>query len=316
LSISRVQDVTVVEIPNSTKAADVLSQLTDVEDSEITVHAPTIEDVFLRVADEAKPAGPTVPGAIGLHPEKSKNSIKDDETLTPASEISFWRQILVLLSKRLTVLWRNFWPYLVVIIIPIAATPPLRAIINYYNIPSCLDINADVHPVEPINIAYMSRLSSLQMLLGPPYINQTLFDVISNFPIGNGVNLQNYSNQFVFESTLDSFQHHLSSQYGSTVPGALFMGSNSSSPTFAYPGDVYNALPALLVQNLWTQLRTGVPIAAYFTYFNSQISVRSSPSTYECLTLAAFRRRQHWIHFGKRLFFFYVTTKLPQPSHH
>ena len=276
--------MTVVEIPDSAKAADILSQLTDVEDSEITIHAPTIEDVFLRVADEANPSGSTVSAAIDLQPEKSKCSINDDETLTPASEISFWRQILVLLSKRLTVLRRNFWPHLVVIIIPIAATPPLRAIINYYNIPSCLDINADVHPVEPINIAYVSRLSSLQMLLGPPSINQSLFDVISNFPIGKGVNLQNYSNQFVFESTFDSFHRHLATQYGSTVPLAMFMGSNSSSPTFAYAGDIYNTLPAMLVQNLWTQIRSGVPIAAYFTYFNSQISLRYSPSQYACLT--------------------------------
>jgi hypothetical protein len=274
LSTSRVQDVTVVEVSDSTKAADVLSQLTDVEDSEITVHAPTIEDVFLRVADEANHSGPT---AIDLHPEKSKSSIKD-ESLTPASEISFWRQVLVLLSKRLTVLSRNFWPYLVVIIIPIAATPPLRAIINIYNIPSCLDVNVDVHPAEPINIAHVSSRSSLQMLLGPPSINQSLVEVISNFPIGNGLNLQNYSNQFVFEATLDGFQHHLASQYGSTVPGALFMSSNSSSPTMAYAGDIDNTLPALLVQNLWTQLRTGMPIAAYFSYFNSQNSVRSSHS--------------------------------------
>lgn len=62
-----------------------------------------------------------------------------------------------------------------------------------------------------------------QLLAGPQSINETLYNVVANFPLGQGVDLSNYSNQFVFESSFDAFQNHVATQYGSVSPGALWM---------------------------------------------------------------------------------------------
>jgi ATP-binding cassette, subfamily A (ABC1), member 3 len=52
------------------------------------------------------------------------------------------------------------------------------------------------------------------------------------------------------------------------------MGSNTTAPTYAFAGD-YGIIRAMLIQNLWTQLRSGIAVAAYYTPFDSLISVHA-----------------------------------------
>lgn len=132
---TRLHNETIVEIPNSTVAANAVSELEGSGYSDIVVNGPTIEDVFLRVADEAHSSDQDIavssetPKAIDIRPSEPGQWDKEDKTLSPASEISSWRQARVLFFKRWTVLLRNWWPYLIVVIIPIAATSPLKAIL-------------------------------------------------------------------------------------------------------------------------------------------------------------------------------------------
>lgn len=276
-----IHNESVLEIPNSAGAANAVSELEEMGYSDIVVNGLTIEDVFLDVADEARP---TEEGKQALSEyiianlliiAESKGWSHQNEGLSAASEVSSWRQVRIPFMKRWTILLRNWWPYLVVLIIPTAATPPLRAILRFYHIPACIDTTADVHPVQPLNIPFVSQFTSLQLLTGPPSINETLYNVVSNFPIGQGVNLQNYSNEFVFEASFDSFQQHLATQYANVSPRGLYLDSHSTAPTYAFLGDS-GILTAMLMQNLWTQIRTGIPIAVYFTFFNSLVSVLCS----------------------------------------
>jgi hypothetical protein len=111
------------------------------------------------------------------------------------------------------------------------------------------------------------------MLVGPASINESLYNVISKFPIGQGIDLGNYTGQFAFAASLTEFHDHISNNYTSITPGGLYMNSNTSSPTYAYLGD-QGPFPAMLAQNLWAQVRSGIPVAGYFAFFNSFISVR------------------------------------------
>jgi hypothetical protein len=276
----RLQNEIVYEIPDSATAASTISELEKMGHSDIFVNGPTIEDVFLSVADEARPLEETDVTGSERHttdnilPVESRSRNIEDEVLASASDISSWRQIQVLFLKRCKVLIRNWWAYLIVIIIPIASTPPLIAILKYYSIPSCLDVTADVHAFQPFNIPYASQITTtpLEILAGPSSINETLYNVVTTFPIGRGLNIQDYPNQFVFEESIGSFQHHVATLYTNISLGALYMDNNFSTPTYAYIGDS-GILPAMLIQNLWTQIRAGIPIAGYFAHFNSLISV-------------------------------------------
>jgi hypothetical protein len=157
---------------------------------------------------------------------------------------------------------------------PLAVTPNLKSFLLFYKIPSCLDLTADVHFVEQFNFALGSRgkYPWTHMLVGPPSINASLYNTLSNFPVGVGINFQNYTNEFTFEDTLAGFQNYIMQNQSTVAPGALFMESNTSAPTYAYVGD-FGIEPALFMQNLWTQIRSGVQIEGSFSFFNSLISV-------------------------------------------
>ena len=277
----RHQHRTVYKTPNSAVVADLVCKLENMNYSNIVISGPAMEEVFLRVAKEpqeiyvgdssehieAAPHNPAV--TVPQSPLELENQ------LSSSRDTSFQRQVRILLRKRYTILRRNWWPYLIVLAMPLAVTPNLKSFLLFYNIPSCLDLTADVHTPEPFNFLLGNRPISpwTQMVVGPASINETLYDAVTKLPVGVGINPQNYSNEFVFANNFTSFQDYVSANQTNIIPGALYMDNNSSSPTYAYIGD-YGVFPALLMQNLWTQIRSGILIEGYFSLFNSLISVR------------------------------------------
>jgi ATP-binding cassette subfamily A (ABC1) protein 3 len=283
----RLLNETVYELPDSATAADVISKLEDMGHSDIFINGPTIEGVFLNVAEEADiESGEGFNRALktredGLVHMESQKAMEWDDHLSSGSDTSFKCQVFVLFRKRLMILSRNWWPYLLALAMPIALTPNIKVFLDYYTIPSCLDLTADVHTAQPFNfqLGGFNSISQLtKMLVGPASINETLYNAVSKFPVGKGIDFQNYAGQFVFEDSLATLQDTLSNNYTSITPGALFMDTNTSIPTYAYVGD-RGIFPALLMQNLWTQIRSGIPVVGYTSYFDSLISVRCASKT-------------------------------------
>jgi len=274
---------TVYTTPDSASAARLISHLEDKGYGEVFVNGPTIEEVFLRVATEPHDAQEGEPvGRVGtisdeLEIARSKVTPEWGNLLSSGSDITFLRQVGVLFHKRCTIILRSWWPYLIALAMPLAVTPNLKSFLLFYKIPSCLDLLADVHFPEQFDFDLGRRAidSWTHVLVGPPSINESLYTVLSKFPIGVGINFQNYTNEFVFEDNLVSFKDYVVSNQTIVTPGALFMDINTSAPTYAYVGD-FGIEPALLMQNLWTQARSGVQIEGSFSFFNSLISVRFS----------------------------------------
>lgn len=283
--MSKLRNQTVYNTPDSASAANLISRLEEQQYSDLFVNGPTIEDVFLRVAEEphvaqeeGEPEVRAEPMEDELEKARSKATPGWDDQLSSGEETTFVRQVIVLLHKRWNILLRNWWPYLIVLAIPLAVTPNLHPFLLLYHIPSCLDLTADVHSPEQFNFQLRSFYSSQYspyVLVGPQPLNSTLFNVVSNFPVGMGVSLSNYTSEFVFSDSLTSFQNNLAINFTKFLPGALYMENNFSAPTYAYLGD-NGILPALLMQNLWSQIRSGIPIVGYFSFFNSLISVSLS----------------------------------------
>lgn len=273
----KLSNETVYETPDSASAAGLISKLENMGYSDIFINGPTIEDVFIKVAEElhvtqeGDSSEPSKGKRGEIVPFTSETAAVEDKKLSAGADTSFFAQVRVLFRKRIAIHLRNWWPYLLAIAMPIAVTPNINVFLDYYTIPSCNDLTADVHHAEAFNFQ-LGNSPSILMPVGPASINKTLYNVLSNFPVGSGVNTQNYTSQFVIQDDLSSLQNLISSNYTSLYPGALFMDSNTSAPTYAYVGD-HGTLPALLIQNLWTQVRTGIPIVGYFAFFNSLISV-------------------------------------------
>lgn len=274
---------TVYNTPSSAEAARLMSTLESLGYGDILVNGPTVEDVFLCVAQEPHAARIEQQGDEddSLEPKDgdlasaiSRAVSRSNMKLSTGQDTSFLYQSQVLFRKRFTVLLRNWLPHIIAFLIPIAVTPALQSLLKTYKAPLCSGVSfVDFHQAQPLNIRYVSdQIGNYQLLAGPMSINQSLYNVVSQFPIGEGLNISNYTNQFIFENTLPEFQQHIATLYTNVTPGALFMDSNSTTPTYAYLGD-FGVLPSMLIQNLWTQVRTGMPIALYYTQFDSLLSV-------------------------------------------
>jgi ATP-binding cassette, subfamily A (ABC1), member 3 len=277
---THLRDQTVYTVPNSADAAKVLSHLDSTGHIEVFVNGPTVEDVFLRVAKdagiEATPFHPEADEVLSRHGSSFRLGAPEGEDmkLSSGEDLSFIQQSQVLFHKRFTILLRSWIPHAFALLLPIAATPALKTFLASYTPPMCSSLAfKSFNKAQPLNILYAAQeIGDLQILAGPASINQTLFDVISSFPIGFGLLMSNFTNQFVFEDTLSAFQSHVTSNYTYVTPGAIYMDSNVTAPTYAFVGD-YGILPAMVIQNLWTQLRSGLPVAAYYSPFDSLVQV-------------------------------------------
>lgn len=271
------QAETVYVLPGSAQAAEIIAQLESTGKTKVFLNGPTIEDVFLKVAKDAE-----IP-----HHSFNKELVTDlndvphgsdglaDMKMSSGQDLTFSQQSRVLFHKRFTILLRSWFPHAFAMLIPIAATPAVKTFLASYKPSTCSSLNYSNFNVPlPLHISSVAQqVGNLQMLFGPSTIRQSLLEVILGFPIGQGLSISNFTNQFIFEDTLASFENHIVTSFTNVTPGAIFIGSNTTSPTYAFVGD-FGIMPAMIMQNLWTQLRSGVMVAAYYTPFDSLLAVR------------------------------------------
>jgi ATP-binding cassette, subfamily A (ABC1), member 3 len=279
-AIRRPTEPRVLEAPDSTTAICLLAALERKGHVEVAIRGPTIEDVFMSTCDEPQ----------CVQKESTTESVGDDSAhnqdaiataaavpemnLSPGSPPTFWLQARILFLKRFTILRRNWWPYLIAIAIPLITTPNLKTILSYYKTPSCnSSVALNVHSVQPVNLeAATHDIHHMQILAGPPSTNDSIYNVISRFPIGTGIDLPNYANQFVFAENLVDLEDLVSEKFSTIAPGALYMGDNFSAPTYAFVGDA-RIYPAMVMQNLWSQVKGGLAISVSYAPFDSFIPV-------------------------------------------
>ncbi|KAE9373139.1 ABC transporter [Stipitochalara longipes BDJ] len=279
-------DETVYNVPSSEKAVEVISKLESTRQAEVYVNGPTIEDVFLKVVQDAEipyhPANENLREALDENDLPQEAAGPADMKMSSGEDLTFLQQSKILFHKRFTILLRSWFPHMFALLIPIAASPAVKTFLANYKPPMCSGLAfRDFNVPQPLNILSVAQeIGNLQILAGPSSINQSLYDVVSSFPVGLGVSLSNFTKQFIFENSLGDFENHLATSFTNITPGAIYMGSNTTVPTYAFVGD-YGIIPAMLMQNLWTQLRSGIAVAAYYTPFDSLIS-------YFCLIQAVY----------------------------
>jgi ATP-binding cassette, subfamily A (ABC1), member 3 len=112
-------DQTVYQLAGSGEAARFIAEAEKAGVQDYQVNGPTIEDVFLKLAEEVKEeldkdrAPSPASGEIATEDKGLK--------LLPGKNLSFLGQTWVLFRKRLTILQRNTWPYAAALLIPIIA---------------------------------------------------------------------------------------------------------------------------------------------------------------------------------------------------
>ncbi|TGJ84080.1 hypothetical protein E0Z10_g4677 [Xylaria hypoxylon] len=249
--------------PDSSSAARVLASLKTSTDSELYITGPTIEDVFLKVAEEPHTL-------IGETPEDiSVDGSLQSETKTTEQNLSlatiYARQIRGLILKRIVLLRSTWWQYLFALAIPIIVSHFLGAFLKHYVAPNCSELIASDNSPRQL------RLYSLYSIaLGPEAINATVTAIITQ---QNGGYLYSgyYSDDdsfgpFIVDSRqeLEKFvyTHSQNISYGS----GLWAGNNSK-PLIAY--DASNSIAGPRTLNIASQVRSGLTIDGTLSQFTS-----------------------------------------------
>ncbi|QIX02499.1 hypothetical protein AMS68_008016 [Peltaster fructicola] len=253
-------DQTVYSMASSAAAARFVAGLEQAGVTDYQVNGPTIEDVFLNLAEEVKeeldkdkmPESPDSASDDGT-PRKTI-AAESDLQLAKGNQLSFWGQTLVLFRKRLVIVRHNPFPYLAAFLIPIIAAGLVSLFLKGLTALSC-------HPEDNLTPSIVTSLATYlgfnaTIPVGPadrvsiPYF-------YSIYPLLNPPPFKNVS-------SLQAMQDYVSNNFNTTRPGAIFVGD---TPTFAWRGN-YGMYYAIAIQNLLDNaLLTNIPIIANYNTF-------------------------------------------------
>jgi ATP-binding cassette, subfamily A (ABC1), member 3 len=247
-------DQTVYKLPNSAAAASFIGELERAGVRDYQVNGPTIEDVFLKLAEEVREEleqdrAPS-PVSEPTEPATGEKGLR----LVAGKNLSFFGQTWVLFRKRVTILNRNAWPYAAALLIPIIAAGLVTLFLTYFTALSCAP-TAQVSSSRAVGLSGFLGFNAT-IPTGPPSVELTTF-LYSVYPLLNPPPFQSVD-------TLDAFNNFIAANYSITMPGGFFLGD---TPTFAWRGD-YALYYAIAAQNLIDVALTRIPIIANFQAFD------------------------------------------------
>jgi ATP-binding cassette, subfamily A (ABC1), member 3 len=260
------------------EAAQVVRALEKEGIDDYKLSGPTIEDVFLQLAEEVRSESESdlSRGHLSSSPdvETQKNPVVGTVTLgsegeklelLPGRTIGFGRQAWVLFRKRFTLLRRNYVPYCAAFLIPILAAGLVTNLIKHQGQAGCspADQNSN-RKTQNVTNQY-----SYDLVVGPPasLVNATKFlgAIISGS--GAGAALSGPQNTFHLVNTASEFNSYISANYMNVTPAGLFVGDATDPPIFAYQSDA-SIYTAVFAQNLIDNLITNVSIVTNFKRFD------------------------------------------------
>lgn len=195
---------------------------------------PTLEDVFLANAEEVKEYhlmdADNDEQTTAITPKNDVDQASDensgiDKSLTVGKGrgTSMIKQTFILMQKRWTILRRNYWPYVFVLLLPIAAAGLVTLFLKGYKAVGC-------NPGENSNDPEIFSLASVDAIplipIGPTNL---VGDVIQLIIQRTGIR----EDSFYLVDTLDEFNGFVQANYHNITPGGFFFRENES-PLMAY----------------------------------------------------------------------------------
>lgn len=266
--------------PTSNQAAQIIRCLEDEELTDYQLSGPTIEDVFLHLADEVRTESQTsidrdTSTPDGLTDEKHPNATVTAVEHNPGLElrsgrnIGFFRQGWVLFRKRLTIVRRNYLPYTAALLIPVIAAGLVTLFLKNFKAVGC-------QPSEDVSSFTVDTLYNQEyydFVLGPSarFSNATLTSLYGPL-LGPVLQIANVT-QTEIKHALNmvdapsQFNEYINQNFANVTPAGFFLGDGSSPPMLAYKGngDIYNAI---FGQNIMDVMLTNISIATQYQPFD------------------------------------------------
>jgi len=279
-------DRTIYSVPDSAAVTKLVDLLEQKGIYEYRVSGPTIEDVFLKLAEEVAPddksgvnvyeqRSAAMSGKTGdlvhLSEEKASaaNCIKDKEAALTGKRIGFVRQAWVLFRKRFTIIQRNYLPYTAAFVVPIIAAGLVTLFLSGYTLGSCLPADSSSSPT----IHSLASQNNLDLVIGPSsQFTAKDVDLLSSLLGGRPKDASSILASIHLVDNLQDFNNYINANYSSVTPGGLFLGQDGVAPLFTYVGND-GLYISTLVQNLLDTLLTNISISTQFQPFAIPLSV-------------------------------------------
>ncbi|KAH7077388.1 hypothetical protein FB567DRAFT_632250 [Paraphoma chrysanthemicola] len=228
---------------------------------------PTLEDVFLAYAEEVKEyhlMEADRDEVVGVFDSNSKDadvpSDHNSETVKAPSMgkgrgTSMFKQTLILMQKRFTILRRNFWPYVFALLLPIAAAGLVTLFLKGYKPVGC-DPGASANDPDVFSIANVDDIPLIP--IGPrALVGRAISTIVERTGISN--------NSFHLVDTLDEFNDYVGTRFRNITPGGFFLRENE--PTImAYLGNG-GVVGGLVTLNALDNVLTDIPISTQYQQF-------------------------------------------------
>lgn len=258
------------QLSNSSTAARFVADLQKNGTTDYQVTGPSIEDVFLKLAEEVQGSQLASQTALSQHSEATPKAVADDVDLSQSSAqgqeeeqpvkittgngTGMAPQAFILFKKRCTVVKRNFLPYVVAVLLPIIAAGLVTMFLDGFKGLSC-DPGAGSNNPRRISIGSGNDLDyNITIPCGPQ--DRIPIEALTTF---TGLN----STEFSVVSSIQQFNTFVRDNYATVKPGGFFLGD---TPTFAYQGDTFISY-SVITQNLFNNLLTGTPISTSYQTF-------------------------------------------------
>ncbi|KAL5051187.1 hypothetical protein BDW71DRAFT_83965 [Aspergillus fruticulosus] len=282
-------DETVYTVRDSAEAARFVSELEQEGVTEYRVSGPTIEDVFLRVANELDFE------SSREHAQKSEKAAEHSSEgadvnvqrrplhLMTGRRIDIMLQAWYLFRKRMTILRRNPLPYLAAFLIPVIAAGLVTLFLQGVAKPGCSGENSYRTPESTI----ADQWDNLLLVIGPSdRVQPGLLEsfVVSMSDQSDAGQPSSNASQFYMVDDYPEFSNYIATNYSNVTPGGVYLGDSLWQPTIAWKGDNGNFPLAALAQNVLNRFVTGMSINIGFQFFD----IPSTPDFYNTLQLVVY----------------------------
>lgn len=233
------EDRVVYWFPDSAETSKFIGNLQASGVKDYDILSPTLEDVFLTLAEEVRENGLENDKALGLLPQNNLNKATEkppqsdtspgDENgmrMTQGRGTGLARQTLILIRKRFTVLKRNYLPYVAAVLVPIITAGLVTLFLQDFSAVGC-------NPGDQASNPTTVDLSSLGIVPLIPLGPSSLLDinVLTN---ATGLN----ASSFHLVETLDEFNNYVSTNFHNVTPGGFFLQpTQDPQAVMAYIGD-------------------------------------------------------------------------------
>ncbi|KAI0017277.1 hypothetical protein F4780DRAFT_796577 [Xylariomycetidae sp. FL0641] len=239
------RDRYICRTPDTASAARLLASLKHSRDSELYITGPTIEDVFLKVAEDPHALAHETADDISISDAQPQRTSERDISLSAFALHS--RQIRALWLKKLLLLRSTWWAYVLAVVLPIVVTHFIAGILDDYTVPQCDALTSSFVFDYPIRVSGLDNT-----VVGPPAFGDRLTEINAtlggiDFEVGH------------VESSRADFESFIRANHSDLRSGGGLWAPNDSTPLLAYAADSYDHEAGGLL-NLLNEARSGMPI--------------------------------------------------------